>query len=143
MMLLIRFLARRADNAEEAKKAMEVLSTHRDLLTEKRSGEFTMAAGVVAKLAKSEDKVDELINVLCALSVNAFSISDAEMRPIGCGFYPDAALLNHSCAPNCVATFRGSELQLRALRAIPSGSELTIAYGDVAMTSVERQQYLR
>ncbi|KDO29553.1 hypothetical protein SPRG_05509 [Saprolegnia parasitica CBS 223.65] len=53
--------------------------------------------------------------------------------------FPVAAALNHACVPNCVATFRGRELHLRALRPISPGDELTIAYTEVVAPTRARR----
>lgn len=39
---------------------------------------------------------------------NNFTISDGELKPLGVGLYPPAALINHSCDPNCVTIFEGT-----------------------------------
>jgi len=70
------------------------------------------------KISVSVDKAFEL---LCKFRCNAFKMSDGELREIGLGIYPIAALLNHSCSPNAVATFDGPTLHIRSIEDIPEG----------------------
>jgi len=48
---------------------------------------------------------------------------------IGAGIYPTAALINHSCDPNCDVNFYANELHVIATRSIKAGEEITIDYG--------------
>ena len=41
---------------------------------------------------------------------------------------PFASMINHSCDPNSWWTFNGRELQMRAVRDISAGEEMTISY---------------
>lgn len=54
-------------------------------------------------------------NSLLQVMSNSFSICDEEMQGIGVGIYGLPSLVNHSCLPNCVVTFDGAALQLRAI----------------------------
>ena len=51
-----------------------------------------------------------------------------EMR-FGTGIYAIASLLNHSCDPNCIQTFIGNTLVVKAAKKVKAGKELTISYG--------------
>ncbi len=46
------------------------------------------------------------------------------MMYVGVGLYPLAALINHSCDPNCVAIFRGKTVHIRAIQEIMIGHEV-------------------
>ena len=48
---------------------------------------------------------DALYEHLCRFQCNNFGITDDLLLPIGAGVYPNGALLNHSCDPNCVITY--------------------------------------
>ena len=50
----------------------------------------------------------------------------------GEGLYAQAGLINHAFHPNCVTTFIGQTLLLRAKVNISSGEELTINYRTVS-----------
>ena len=45
------------------------------------------------------------------------------------GIFPAASLMNHSCVPLIVNSFRGRELTVRALRTVEAGAEVTNCYG--------------
>ena len=79
----------------------------------------------------------ELVKTVCQMDVNAHGISQCvvttdtiEQQKVGLGCYPTAAaMMNHSCAPNCVLKFVGTELQVIATQTIEANAELTISYG--------------
>ena len=50
----------------------------------------------------------QVVGTLCRLSVNSHTVTDAELRPVGAGIYPLAALANHSCDPNCAQEWRAA-----------------------------------
>lgn len=59
------------------------------------------------------------------------------MRPlthakVAVGIYLAAAMLNHSCTPNALATFHGGEMRVVATRAIEKGEPVTISYGPLS-----------
>ncbi len=87
--------------------------------------------------------VEETTELLLALSCNAHGVADAELRELGRGLFPLVATANHDCAPAAALTFRGLAAQLRCLRALPAGSEITIAYIDVVAPAAERRAALR
>ncbi|EQC38788.1 hypothetical protein SDRG_03747 [Saprolegnia diclina VS20] len=90
-------------------------------------------------VADTLPSMHRLLLTFAMLNCNAFTVCSPEQVPLGIGFYPLAAAYNHACVPNCVATFCGRDLYLRALRPISRGDELTIAYTElVAPTSVRR-----
>lgn len=48
---------------------------------------------------------------------------------VAIGLYCTAAMFNHSCVPNALATFEGGEIRVIATRAIDKGEPITISYG--------------
>lgn len=57
--------------------------------------------------------------------------------------YPRAALLNHSCAPNCALAFEGLILQVRTLREVEAGEELCHSYVELCQPTSKRRLALR
>jgi SET and MYND domain-containing protein len=86
--------------------------------------------------------VNHIVDYLFKFSCNNFNISDGEMRPIGIGLYPVAALINHSCAPNSVAVFEGTTVSIRALQHIPAGEEISISYIEIGAPTLQRRATL-
>ncbi|OMJ22464.1 Histone-lysine N-methyltransferase ASHR1 [Smittium culicis] len=74
--------------------------------------------------------------------INAFCLIDSELDNIGIGLFTTGFLFNHSCAPNCYASFSGNYLYIRALAPIIPGEELTITYIDQTMYYKTRQTVL-
>mmetsp|Transcript_27072 Transcript_27072/g.58034 ORF Transcript_27072/g.58034 Transcript_27072/m.58034 type:complete len:653 (-) Transcript_27072:2371-4329(-) len=90
-----------------------------------------------------------------AFKKNNFGIVNSLHSPIGEGVYPCAALLNHSCNPNCILRYKlgvtndfGEQqyhppiLQIVACRDICAGEELCHSYVDLALCTQERQTRL-
>lgn len=83
------------------------------------------------------------LSLMAKVTCNCFTISDGELQEIGVGLYPSLSLLNHDCGPNCVMVFEGTKLQLRAVRDIKPGDEITISYVDPLALSEERRKQLQ
>eukprot|EP00198_Chlamydomonas_reinhardtii_P000584 XP_001689919.1 histone methyltransferase [Chlamydomonas reinhardtii] len=84
----------------------------------------------------------EVAQLLARLAVNCHTVCDEELRPLGTALYPSGALANHSCRPSTVQVFRGRTLQLRALRPLAPGQEVTLCYLEPAATAQERREAL-
>jgi hypothetical protein len=77
------------------------------------------------------------------------TLQDAMPYPSGNGVVtagvclePFASMINHSCDPNSWWTFNGREFQLRAVRDILAGEELTASYIGISGCYKFRQQSL-
>ncbi|CAK4725558.1 unnamed protein product [Aphanomyces euteiches] len=69
--------------------------------------------------------IEAIMALFAQFNCNAFTLCTLEQVPVGIGMFPDAALLNHSCAPNCILTFHKRQLQIRTIRDVSRGEELT------------------
>ena len=110
-----------------------------------------------SKTSNNEAKKDKLRNLLghitsaeldldgifSRIDFNVFTIQDTEMKALGIGVYIQAAMINHSCCPNCIQTFVNNKLYIRSIREIKEGEEITIAYIDVAKPTWYRQMMLK
>lgn len=102
--------------------------------------------------------VDVALDLVCSFDRNNFAISDDLLVPLAMAVYPTAALLNHSCAPNCVLSYgpvkgetslnafsrKGNVLQtIRTTRDVLEGEELCHAYCETAMCTDARRLHLK
>ncbi|KAF8699834.1 SET protein, partial [Rhizoctonia solani] len=86
------------------------------------------------RLGSAKDIVD-LLSKAGALS-NAHTLSTPSLTPIGVALSPVAALINHSCVPNCVVVFPKAsetkkvpnEMLIIAIGKIPPGEEVQIPH---------------
>ncbi|RWS02899.1 SET and MYND domain-containing protein 4-like protein [Dinothrombium tinctorium] len=73
---------------------------------------------------------------------NKISVKESS---IGYGIYPNICLFNHSCEPNTVTFYNGSQITIRTSCEIKSGDELCFCYGPTVskMSLNDRQKFLR
>ena len=64
----------------------------------------------------------EVSKALRLFRANNFGITDSLLNCVGMGVYPHAAILNHSCSPNCILRFtftsKGPILKVRAVHIV-------------------------
>lgn len=106
---------------------------------------------------RSQPSREDITHVLGMISANGFTLSEQTgLQAVGVGLFPNLGLVNHDCWPNCsVVLNHGSQsatnpalhsqsrIELRALRTVSEGEELTVSYVDVLDTSAERQRKLK
>ncbi|XP_066267507.1 histone-lysine N-methyltransferase SMYD3-like [Branchiostoma lanceolatum] len=85
---------------------------------------------------------DQLEILYGKTTCNCFSIHNLDLGEIGIGMYPQAAMMNHSCKSNCVVTYRGPRLQIRALVDIQPGEEVYHSYAEKGHNTRERRDEL-
>ncbi|KAH9069944.1 hypothetical protein Ae201684P_002318 [Aphanomyces euteiches] len=73
------------------------------------------------------------------------ALQQVEQKRIGVGVYPDAAMINHACAPNAFVRFDGAALSIVASQELAHGDHVTISYGPHAskMDVTTRRALLR
>ena len=89
------------------------------------------------------------------MNKNSFVVKNVFSVPIGLASYPCAALLNHSCIPNCILRYKlGAPfhnradrfhqpiLQVIASRDVSAGEELCHSYVDLLLPPMERSKSL-
>lgn len=82
---------------------------------------------------------------------NNFGVTDSMVKVVASAVYPLGALLNHSCAPNCLlrydlGTYSRHEppvMEIVAARDIPVGEELTHSYVELVSPKHSRRASLR
>ncbi|TRY88300.1 hypothetical protein DNTS_016692 [Danionella cerebrum] len=49
-----------------------------------------------------------LTELIAQVNCNGFTIEDEELSHLGSALFPDVALMNHSCSPNVIVTYKGT-----------------------------------
>ena len=98
----------------------------------------------LAGRAATDETQGSALTTLCQLRRNEFRVLDDRQVVVGCALYPAAARLNHSCAPNLMASSGdGWLLNIEAQRPIAAGEELLFSYVDAQRARGERAATLR
>ncbi|KAM9817541.1 histone-lysine N-methyltransferase SMYD3 [Neosynchiropus ocellatus] len=135
---------------EDLYSVEEHLSHLASMSQQKRDGLSLLASMLQLYLQPEEGDLSALpppcqdpLDLIAKVTCNCFTISDEELREVGVGLYPSFSLLNHDCRPNCVLMFEGPRAQLRAVRDVRPGEELTISYIETLLDSEGRQKQLQ
>ncbi|XP_041703298.1 N-lysine methyltransferase SMYD2-A-like [Coregonus clupeaformis] len=87
---------------------------------------------------------DQTLTVLFGqVNCNGFTIEDEELSHLGSAVFPDVALMNHSCSPNVIVTYRGTVAEVRAVQDIQPGDEIFNSYIDLLYPTDDRNERLR
>lgn len=86
-----------------------------------------------------------LLRVLSSLPLNEFGLWGDHTFNGCCGsiLFPAAALINHSCVPNCVLHMEYGIMKVYALTDLPAGTVLYQSYLDLRLPTDERKQLIR
>ncbi|KAJ6735776.1 HISTONE-LYSINE N-METHYLTRANSFERASE ASHR1 [Salix viminalis] len=123
---------------------VEALVSHLKDLDEKQLVLYAQMASLVHLILQwPEINLKEIAENFSKLACNAHTICDCELRPLGTGLYPIVSIINHSCLPNAVLIFEGKSSVVRAVEHIPEGAEVSIAYIDIAGSTMTRQKTLK
>jgi hypothetical protein len=105
---------------------------------------LTQLALSLAGLVPPGTRARDLATLFAKFRCNNFGVQDTlKMDLVGAACHPRAAILNHSCAPNCALLYRGKAVEVRTLRDVARGEELCHSYTNLCRTTSERQQVLR
>jgi hypothetical protein len=83
-----------------------------------------------------------LLETVSKIQINSHFITDHEDKRIGQGISIRASALNHSCRPNAALVSKGDFAEVRVMRDIAVGDEVTISYIPELMTKADRHKEL-
>ncbi|XP_032174375.1 N-lysine methyltransferase SMYD2 isoform X1 [Mustela erminea] len=86
---------------------------------------------------------DSLVVLFAQVNCNGFTIEDEELSHLGSAIFPDVALMNHSCCPNVIVTYKGTLAEVRAVQEISPGEEVFTSYIDLLYPTEDRNDRLR
>lgn len=159
--LLIRILAARSlDTADGKLRADEQGVVHasyagvQDLVhvLDKEGGAWAdhVRAGAKKILEDLPDEchlpVEEILVIAAQINENSYSMDALDEKHLvaAVGLFPICGLINHSCQPNCTWSNAGDGIaEVRALRDIKEGDEITLSYIDIDKERAERRKELR
>ncbi|XP_048392247.1 N-lysine methyltransferase SMYD2-A isoform X1 [Stegostoma tigrinum] len=84
-----------------------------------------------------------LIELFAKVNCNGFTIEDEELSHLGSAIFPSVALMNHSCCPNVIVTYKGTTAEVRAVKEISAGEEIFTSYIDLLYPTEDRQDRLQ
>ncbi|KAG7483489.1 N-lysine methyltransferase SMYD2-A-like [Solea senegalensis] len=83
-----------------------------------------------------------LTELFAQVNCNGFTIEDEELSHLGSAVFPDVALMNHSCSPNVIVTYKGTVAEVRAVQEINPGEEIFNSYIDLLYPTEDRKERL-
>ncbi|KAI5610774.1 N-lysine methyltransferase SMYD2-A, partial [Silurus asotus] len=86
---------------------------------------------------------DVLTELFAQVNCNGFTIEDEELSHLGSAVFPDVALMNHSCSPNVIVTYKGTGAEVRAVQKISPGEEIFNSYIDLLYPTEDRMERLK
>ncbi|XP_017575944.2 N-lysine methyltransferase SMYD2-B [Pygocentrus nattereri] len=112
---------------------------------EKREMNEADIAGLHHFYSKHLDFPDHqaLLTLFAQVNCNGFTVEDEELSHLGSAVFPDVALMNHSCCPNAIVTYRGTLAEVRAVQDVGQGDEIYTSYIDLLYPTEDRIERLR
>ncbi|XP_067239033.1 N-lysine methyltransferase SMYD2-B [Chanodichthys erythropterus] len=148
--LVARIIARLRDQKERSPSEklllLKDMEAHTEELdNEKREMTEAHIAGLHHFYSKHLDFPDhqDLLTLFSQVHCNGFTVEDEELSSLGLAIFPDIALMNHSCCPNVIITYRGVNAEVRAVQEISPGQEIYISYIDLLYPTEDRIERLR
>lgn len=150
MLRVIRRLDRESQKGDGSVcAAFRKLVSHQDSIKAETKVKYAQMAGLVrdCRVTGEELPIFEdlkaIVELFCTFENNNFSILNDDLQTVGAGLFVESTALNHSCAPNAVATFEGPVLSVRATKDIGRGEEVTISYIELAASTDARRAELQ
>ncbi|XP_064020570.1 N-lysine methyltransferase SMYD2 [Pogoniulus pusillus] len=148
--LTARILAKQKTNPERTQSekllAVKEFESHLDKLdNEKREliqNDIAALHHFYSKHLECPDN-DALVVLFAQVNCNGFTIEDEELSHLGSAIFPDVALMNHSCCPNVIVTYKGTLAEVRAVKEIEPGEEVFTSYIDLLYPTEDRNDRLR
>jgi len=101
----------------------------RAYVTDRRAESIEQSAALPWLASHFQCPEHDVLAVFRAVANNAFSLDTAVLRiKYGAAFFAEAALLNHSCAPNCHSRRMGGNMAVFTCRPVAAGEELSHSY---------------
>ncbi|BDA42915.1 probable histone-lysine N-methyltransferase Smyd1 at C-terminar half [Coccomyxa sp. Obi] len=114
---------------------VETLSGHWDKSPEGwrksvRAGCESLRQTILSDGRYQPGSLQQFLDLAAIINNNAHGVGAANSANTdsALGLYPALSMLNHSCLPNCVFASCGTDMQVRAIRPVAAGEQLTVAY---------------
>uniref|UniRef100_A0A023F770 Putative histone-lysine n-methyltransferase smyd3-like isoform x1 n=1 Tax=Triatoma infestans TaxID=30076 RepID=A0A023F770_TRIIF len=125
----------------------DLQSHYSDIKEDKKRMEHSISLYGVLKDFMDEKNLpnfSEFTGMYGRVVVNSFNILDGDMNNLGTGIYLGASTIDHSCEPNAVAVFSGTNITIRTIKDIPEfkWSKIRICYIDALKSTDERRTVL-
>ncbi|XP_054443611.1 N-lysine methyltransferase SMYD2 isoform X2 [Pteronotus mesoamericanus] len=128
--LTARILAKQKSHPErtpsEKLLAVKEFESHLDKLDNEKKdliqGDISALHRFYSKHLEFPDN-ESLVTLFAQVNCNGFTIEDEELSHLGSAIFPDVALMNHSCCPNVIVTYKGTLAEVRAVQEINQGEE--------------------
>ncbi|CAL8312838.1 unnamed protein product [Lota lota] len=133
-------------NASEKLMLIGEMQTHvEDVDNARREMNEADIAGLHRFFSKHLDFPDHsaLLALFSQVACNGFTVEDEELSHMGTAVYPDVALINHSCQPSVIVTFKGTTAEVRAVTPMKRMDEVLISYIDILYPTDDRNSRLR
>ena len=131
---------------DSGSRSLDDLVTHEMEMGKLRSAVAMCAQRIMkidGEVMKDEADIGLFHVMFHKLRINDFSIRDAMDEKFGAGLFIEASVFNHSCRPNAARVFDGKHMQVRAMRRIAVGEEITLQYGSILYPKDHRQKHLK
>jgi hypothetical protein len=123
--------------------AVENLCNHLSAMDPERVRVFRSAAALLAPYVALTP--EQLLRAWAAFNTNSFMATEHDGGDgFGCLLFAEAPMFNHSCSSN--ASFRiidGRNIEIKAMRDIAAGEEITVSYADSLLPRAERRAFLQ